>query len=125
MTRPWLILGCGYTGTQLVRTLAADPALAADIVITRPDREAARALGAALRVRGERVDLAEIAAAAATREAARALGPPGAQVSSVPLVPPGAIVVCSAPPGADPAAEVRAVFALVPDAARIVYLSST
>src|SRR5690242_15405599 len=111
MTRPWLIVGCGYTGTQLARTLAAEPALAAGIVITRRDREVARALGAALGVRGERVDLAETAAAAAA--------------PSSPLVSPGAIVVCSAPPGADPAAEIRALFTLVPDAARIVYLSST
>src|SRR5215467_12885010 len=106
MTRPWLIVGCGYTGTQLARTLVALPAAAAEVVVTRRDRDVSRALGAALGVRGERVDLADAAAAA-------------------PAVPPGAIVVCAAPPGADPAAEMRALFALVADAARIVYLSST
>jgi nucleoside-diphosphate-sugar epimerase len=106
MTRAWWIVGCGYTGTQLARTLAADPALAADITITRRDGEVARALGAALGVRSERVDLADAAAAG-------------------PVVPPGAIVVCSAPPGSDPAGEIRALFALAPGASRIVYLSST
>jgi nucleoside-diphosphate-sugar epimerase len=157
MTRPWLIVGCGYTGTQLARTLAAQPALAAEVVITRRDRDVARALGAALGVRGVRVDLAEVATAIASAAPVAASAPTGltvapqtgsveltdhvaatallaargANASPAPLVPPvplcssGAIVVCSAPPGADPAAEIRALLALVPDAARVVYLSST
>jgi nucleoside-diphosphate-sugar epimerase len=105
MTRAWRIIGCGYTGTQLARALVAQGP--ADIAITRRDGEVARALGAALGVRGERLDLADPAGA-----------PPG-------LVPPGAIVVSTAPPGGDPAGEVRALLALARDAARLIYVSST
>jgi nucleoside-diphosphate-sugar epimerase len=104
MTRAWLIIGCGYTGTQLARALVERPALAADVTITRRDREVARALGAALRVRGERADLAEVGSLA---------------------VPPGAIVVCAAPPGPDPAGELDALVAAAGAASRIVYVSST
>lgn len=100
----WLIVGCGYTGTQLARALVARPELAAEVTITRRDREVARALGAALRVRGERADLAE----------AGALD-----------VPPGAVVVCTAPPGRDPAGEIAALVAASAGASRIVYVSST
>jgi nucleoside-diphosphate-sugar epimerase len=110
MTGTWWIVGCGYTGTQLARTLVADPALAAEVTITRRDGEVARALGAALGVRGVRADLAELARLAA----------PGALD-----VPPGAIVVCLAPPGRDPAGEIQALLAAAPRAARIVYVSST
>ncbi|HMG23369.1 MAG TPA: NAD-dependent epimerase/dehydratase family protein [Kofleriaceae bacterium] len=106
MARPWLIVGCGYTGTQLARTLAAQPALAGAITITRRDREVARALGAALGVRGERAELAELAGGGLE-------------------VPPGAIVVCAAPPGGDPAGEIAGLVAAARDAARIVYVSST
>jgi nucleoside-diphosphate-sugar epimerase len=104
MTRAWLIVGCGYTGTQLARTLVARPELAAEVTITRRDREVARALGAALQVRGVRADLAE----------------PGALD-----VTPGAIVVCAAPPGKDPAGEIATLVAAARDASRIVYVSST
>jgi nucleoside-diphosphate-sugar epimerase len=104
MMRAWLIVGCGYTGTQLARTLAS-LGLAGEVAITRRDREVARALGAALGVRGERLDLADPAPALA--------------------VPPEAIVVCAAPPGGDPAGEIRALLALARDAARLVYVSST
>ena len=102
MTR-WLIVGCGYTGTQLARTLVAQPA-PAEVTITRRDREVARALGAALGVRGERADLAD----------------PGSLE-----VPDGAIVVCTAPPGRDPAGEIAALLAAARRAARIIYVSST
>lgn len=105
--RTWIIVGCGYTGTQLARTLAARRDLAAEVAITRRDGEVARALGAALGVRGERAELAE-------------LGRPGALE-----VPAGAVVVCTAPPGPDPAGEIRALVAAARDAARIVYVSST
>jgi nucleoside-diphosphate-sugar epimerase len=115
MTRPWLIVGCGYTGTQLARTLAADRSLASEVIVTRRDREVARALGAAIGVRGERLDLAELATAAA----APAAGDAGL------LVPPGAIVVSTAPPGADPAGEIRALLGVARQAARLVYVSST
>lgn len=107
MTSTWLIVGCGYTGTQLARTLIGRPDLAADVTITRRDREAARALGDALGVRGEHADLATLADPGSLR------------------VPPGAIVVCLAPPGTDPAGEIRALIAAAHAAARIVYVSST
>lgn len=103
MTR-WLILGCGYTGTVLTRTLVARPELAAEITITRRDREAARTLAAALGVRGERAELADAASLD---------------------VPTGAIVVCAAPPGADPAGEIRLLLAAARGAAKLIYVSST
>ena len=114
MTRPWLIVGCGYTGTQLARTLAADHSLASEVIITRRDREVARALGAAVGVRGERLDLADLATGASSGGGDAGL-----------LVPPGAIVVSTAPPGADPAGEIRALLGLAREAARLVYVSST
>jgi nucleoside-diphosphate-sugar epimerase len=110
MTRAWLIIGCGYTGTQLARTLVAH-GQAGELTITRRDREVARALGAALGVRGERLDLGELSDRSA----------PGAALA----VPPGAIVVSTAPPGGDPAREIRGLLALARDAARLVYVSST
>jgi nucleoside-diphosphate-sugar epimerase len=103
----WVILGCGYTGTQLARTLVARPELAAAVTVTRRDADVARALGAALGARGERAELAELG------------GPAGL------ALPTGAIVVCTAPPGPDPAGEIRALVAAARDAARIVYVSST
>jgi nucleoside-diphosphate-sugar epimerase len=103
----WVILGCGYTGTQLARTLVARPELAAAVTVTRRDAEVARALGAALGARGERADLAE-------------LGRPGGLE-----LPDGAIIVCTAPPGPGPAGEIRALLAAARHAARIVYVSST
>jgi nucleoside-diphosphate-sugar epimerase len=103
----WVILGCGYTGTQLARALVARPERPAAVVVTRRDAEVARALGAALGARGERAELAE-------------LGRPGGLA-----LPAGAIVVCTAPPGGDPAGEIRALLAAARDAARIIYVSST
>ena len=99
MTRPWLIVGCGYTGTQLARALRARPEVAASVTVTRRDREVARALGAALGVHSVHADLAV----------------PGAL-----QVPAGAVVVCMAPPGGDPAGEIRALVAAARNAARIV-----
>jgi nucleoside-diphosphate-sugar epimerase len=104
MTATWLIIGAGYTGTQLTRALLGRPDLASEIVVTRRDREAARSLGASLGVRGVRAELAE----------------PGSLD-----VPAGAIVVCTAPPGADPAGEIRALVAAAAAATRLVYVSST
>lgn len=105
--RPWIIIGCGYTGTELARALVGRPDLAVDVTVTRRDRDAARALGAALGVRAVRADLAEPAE-------------PGALE-----VPAGAVVVCTAPPGADPAGEIRTLGSIARAAARIVYVSST
>ncbi len=104
MTQRWWILGCGYTGTHLAHTLLARPELAAEITITRRDGEAARTQAAALGVRGARADL----------------GDPSSLV-----VPEGAIVVCTAPPGADPAGEIRALIEAAHGAAKLIYVSST
>ncbi|HEX4420953.1 MAG TPA: NAD-dependent epimerase/dehydratase family protein [Kofleriaceae bacterium] len=118
MTRPWWILGAGYTGTALARALVAH-GWAAEVTITRRDREAARALGAALGVRGERADLADLAdRAGSAASASGASSPPGA-------IAPGAIVVCTAPPGRDPAGEIAALLAAAAHASKLVYVSST
>src|SRR5688500_7326092 len=98
MTARWWILGCGYTGTELARALAGRPELAAEVVITRRDPEAARSLGAALGVRGAGADLTD-------RDS---LG-----------VAAGAIVVCLAPPGRDPEGEIAGLLAAAREAARI------
>jgi len=104
MTARWMILGCGYTGTRLARTLVSNPELAGDIVVTRRDREAARVLGLELGVRGVPAELANLGALAAA---------------------PGSIVVCTAPPGADPAREIANVMQAARGAAKLIYLSST
>lgn len=124
MARPWLIIGCGYTGTHLVRALLARPDLASAVTLTRRDPARAREIAAELGVRGEACDLSSVADVAdhppapssASREAS-----PGAS----PLAPPGAVVVCLAPPGGDPSGEIRALLALSGTASRLIYVSST
>jgi nucleoside-diphosphate-sugar epimerase len=103
MAAPWVVVGCGYTGTRLARTLVG---LGADLTITRRDRDAATELAGQLGARGLRVDLADPSSLAG-------------------IIPPEAIVVCLAPPGGDPAGEIRALVAAAADAQRIVYVSST
>ncbi|HET9621480.1 MAG TPA: NAD-dependent epimerase/dehydratase family protein [Kofleriaceae bacterium] len=102
----WLILGAGFTGSALARALRARGEPGDSIVVTRRDREAARQLAASLGVRGERFDLADPAPL---------------------VVPPGAIVVCAAPPGRDPAGEIRRVIAAAAAAGarKLIYVSST
>jgi nucleoside-diphosphate-sugar epimerase len=104
MASHWLIVGCGYTGALLARTLVARPALASDITVTRRDPEGARALGTELGVRAIAADLAQ----------------PGSLGAA-----PGAVVVCMAPPGGDPAREIAHLIDAARDAAKIVYVSST
>ncbi|MEO8699309.1 MAG: NAD(P)H-binding protein [Kofleriaceae bacterium] len=99
----WVVLGCGYTGTRLARALV-DRGDA--VVITRRDLAAAATLAGELGVRGVAADLA-------------------APATLHDLVPAGAIVVCLAPPGADPAGETHAMIDAARAAARIVYVSST
>lgn len=101
MTHSWWILGCGYTGTALARALVRSTP---EVVITRRDGEAARALAATLGVRGQAAQLADLRGLA---------------------IPAAAIVVCTAPPGDDPAGEIAGLLAAARDAARIVYVSST
>lgn len=133
MTRPWLIVGCGYTGTHLVHALHARPDLASAVAITRRDPARARELAAELGVRGEPCDLSGSAGAGAgtspppgglpggSPDVVLSGGSPGAS----PLAPPGAIVVCLAPPGGDPAGEIRTLLGLCGAASRLIYVSST
>jgi nucleoside-diphosphate-sugar epimerase len=100
----WLILGAGYTGTALARALVARGAAGDAITVTRRDREAAHQLAAALGVRGARADLADPTSL---------------------TVPAGAIVVCTAPPGRDPAGEIAGLLAAAAGARKLIYVSST
>jgi nucleoside-diphosphate-sugar epimerase len=87
-----------------------------DVIVTRRQPAAASAVAQALipaggrlhsgRVRGVAVDLADASSVAG-------------------LIPDGAIVVCAAPPGDDPIAEMTRLVAVAHSAARIVYVSST
>lgn len=103
MAAPWICIGCGYTGTRLARRLIGE---GVTVTVTRRDPAAARELGLQLGARGVQVDLGEPA-------------------TLVGLIPPGAIIVVLAPPGADPAGELRALLAAAPRARRLVYVSST
>lgn len=103
MDAPWVIIGCGYTGAYLARALIGR---GADLTITRRDRAAASEQAQQLGARGVAVDLAQPATLAG-------------------VIPPGAIVVCLAPPGAAPAAEIDALVHAARDAAKLVYVSST
>lgn len=113
-TAPWWIIGCGYTGRELVRTLLAATERPSEIVITRRGARVAGAVAAELGVRGEPLDLAELADPHDLDRARARLA-----------IPAGAIVVCSAPPWADPAGELRGLVAAAAHAARIIYISST
>ncbi len=101
--RPWLILGCGYTGTRLAQALIA---AGRDVTVTRRGPGTVAEIANQLGVRGLAADLSD---AAAVDRAVR----------------PDAIVVCLAPPGDDPASEARALIAGCHRAARIVYVGST
>lgn len=102
-TAPWVIVGCGYTGAYLARALAGRHI---PVTLTRRDpaavAELARSLGAPARI----ADLADPASLAG-------------------LVPAGAVVACLAPPGPDPAGELRNLLDASDGAARLVYVSST
>jgi nucleoside-diphosphate-sugar epimerase len=103
MSQPWVIIGCGYTGAYVARALAGREAA---LTITRRDQAAADEMAQQLNARGARVDLGE----PATLER---------------VIPDGAIVVCLAPPGRDPAAEMQTMVRAAQHAAKIVYVSST
>jgi nucleoside-diphosphate-sugar epimerase len=98
-----MIVGCGYTGTRLARALVGQ---GASVTITRRDPQAVAELAATLGVSGATADLAR----------------PGSLDG---LVAPGAIVVCLAPPGPDPVAEIGALLHASRHARKIVYVSST
>ncbi|HEY5937119.1 MAG TPA: NAD(P)H-binding protein [Kofleriaceae bacterium] len=99
----WVLIGCGYVGTKLARRLVGR---GEDVTIARRDPEEVTRIVNELGVRGVRADL-ELPATLAG------------------IVPPDAIVVCLAPPGKDPAAEIGALLAAARVASRIVYVSST
>lgn len=106
----WFIVGAGYTGGLLAERLVR---AGEDVIVTRRDPAAAAAAAQAPRssagpgqVRGVAVDLSDAGTLAGA-------------------VPDGAIVVCTAPPGDDPYAELTKLAAAAHSAARLVYLSST
>ncbi len=103
MSGSWLVVGAGYTGARLARALVGR---GADVTITRRTAAAASELAGQLGAIGVRADLADPATLAG-------------------IVPPDSIVVCLAPPGADPATEIRALLAAAVDARKLVYVSST
>ncbi len=98
--RTWFILGCGYTGTALAKRVISDGERA---IVTRRDAAAAEAIGVELGAEFRAVDLAGPCSPA----------------------PNGSIVVCCAPPGADPATEIAHLVALAQGAAKLIYVSST
>ena len=124
----WVLIGAGYTGARLGRRLVVgvdggvggvgigvDGGVGVEgvdeVIVTRREGSAATAAATALgsdRVRGVAVDLSR-------RETLAG------------LVPTGAIVVCLAPPGDDPAGEIEAAVAAAAaaGASRFVYVSST
>ena len=99
---PWVVVGCGYTGAYLARALSREVPL----TITRRDRGAAEEMAQQLGVRGAGVDLGD----PSTLEG---------------VIPDGAIVVCLAPPGHDPAFEMQTLVQACARASKIVYVSST
>lgn len=103
MSRPWVIIGCGYTGAYLARALVGHGAA---LTITRRDRAAAEEMAQQLKARGAGVELGE----PSTLEG---------------LIPDGAVVVCLAPPGHEPAFEIQTLVRAAKQAAKIVYVSST
>lgn len=103
VSEPWFLVGCGYTGTRLARVLVGQ---GADLTITRRTSAAAQESAEQLGARGVMADLGD---------PATLLG----------MIPAEAIVVCLAPPGAAPEAEIRGLIAASHHARRLVYVSST
>ena len=99
----WVIVGCGYTGAYLARALAAR---GDDLTLTRREVEEIEDLARPLGARACRVDLAD----PATLDG---------------VIADGSIVVCLAPPGAEPAREITGLVHAAARAANIVYVSST
>jgi nucleoside-diphosphate-sugar epimerase len=119
--RPWVIIGCGYTGTRLARRLLA---AGATVRATRRTPEATRELAAELGdVAGGRLATMPLDLETLENPAAAA-GEPGPLAA---WLPPGAILVDAAPPVAGNArGEAHLVAcAAAADVRRIVYISST
>jgi len=103
MSGPWILVGAGYTGARLARALVGQ---GADVTITRRTVAAASDLATQLGATGVRAELADPATLHG-------------------IIPPDAIVVCLAPPGADPAAEIHGLLDAAAHARKLVYVSST
>ena len=103
MSVPWVLVGCGYTGSRLARVLVGQ---GVDLTITRRSAVEAEVTAGQVGARGVAADLAD---------PATLLG----------ILPADAIVVCLAPPGSAPVAEIRALLAAAEHVRRIVYVSST
>jgi nucleoside-diphosphate-sugar epimerase len=101
----WFILGAGYTGSRLADRLLRDGHQ--DIIVTRRrpgDAAGVAASYASAHVRALACDLADPASIA---------------------IPDGAVVVCTAPPGDHPRAEILGLVDAARHAQRLVYVSST
>ena len=106
----WLVVGCGYTGAALARRLVASGEA---VVVTRRTAAAAAASAAELGAPAIALDLATSSPALADQPSGAAGGQGG----------PFDYVVCLAPPGAAPAAEMARLFAI--PCRKLVYVSST
>jgi nucleoside-diphosphate-sugar epimerase len=104
--RPWVILGCGYTGTHLARRLLE---ARATVTVTRRSRAALDEIAA--RCPGVKTEVVDLADAGALDG----------------LIPDEAVVVDSVPPSAGDVSADRAVARASAEAgaSRLVYLSST
>ncbi|ACY18096.1 NAD-dependent epimerase/dehydratase family protein [Haliangium ochraceum] len=119
---PWLIVGCGYTGTRLARRLLR---AGAEVFATRRTAAAADALAAEL---GDALgDATADAAGAALVTRALDLAADDAEAVLRAWMPARARIVLAAPPEPDSARGERALVAAAQarEAARIVYISST
>ncbi len=109
----WVIIGAGYTGGVLAERLVKS---GDDVIVTRRQAGAAAAAAQALIPPGGRLHSGFV------RSAAVDLADAGTIAGAI---PDDAIVVCTAPPGDDPVAEITRLVAAAHSAARIVYVSST
>jgi nucleoside-diphosphate-sugar epimerase len=120
MSAPWVIVGCGYTGAYLARKLVGR---GIEVTLTRRDPAAAAELAASLAASAGIPSPGGLPRPPApVRGAVAELGDPATLAG---LVTPGAIVCCLAPPGPDPAGELRNLIEASRDAARFIYVSST
>ena len=109
----WVIIGAGYTGGLLAERLVKS---GEDVIVTRRQPAAAAAAAQSFIPPGGRLHSGKVRAVAVD------LADPDTVAG---LIPDGAIVVCTAPPGDDPVAEMTRLLAVAHSASRIIYLSST
>jgi nucleoside-diphosphate-sugar epimerase len=109
----WVIIGAGYTGGLLAERLVKS---GENVIVTRRDPGNAAAAAQALIPPGGRLHSGYV------RGTVLDLADPDTVAGAI---PDGAIVVCTAPPGDDPIAEMTRLLAAAHSAARIIYVSST